>query len=341
MAGAGALCYRGGSEGGRAGSDDRSLPTPLDPDPESRPVIRRILIGCTILGLLAAPRGALADTDALLKEASNYYEQLEYMKALKVLVQIQSDKGANPLQKATAFLYMGVCFTALGNAENAVQSFMMVLKLRPQFRMPPGVSPSIRAMFAEALRRLKMPETPPPQGQGQGQGQEQGPAKGQADEQTVDVRAEAPKSLTVGRPIEVKIQVDDPDKKVKAFVIHWRRHASPSFSKIRLPRDAKKAELVAVIPGATVGAQSGRLLYYVVAEGNEGAVVGAAGNDEEPKEVELLSPPRRRSRWGWYVLGIGGSLAIAGGIVAAVLATRGSGNGTLPPGSANLSVTIK
>ncbi len=53
-------------------------------------------------------------------------------------------------------------FTALGRAENAVQAFMGVLKVRPEFRLPPGVSPSIRAMFAQALKRLNLSEQPTP-----------------------------------------------------------------------------------------------------------------------------------------------------------------------------------
>ena len=101
--------------------------------------------------LLVAPAPTLAaadDPEAMLREAERSYENLEYEAALRILIAVQQLKELTPIQRARAYLYMGVAFTALGRAENAVQAFVEVLKIRSDFRLPDGVSPSIRAMFS-------------------------------------------------------------------------------------------------------------------------------------------------------------------------------------------------
>jgi hypothetical protein len=110
---------------------------------------------------LLTPELPVRETEALLKQAEKQYEQLEYEQALKTLIQVQQAPDLTPIQRARTYLYMGVAFTALGRAENAVQGLHGGPEATTQFPPTSGVSPSIRAMFGQALKRLQLPETAP------------------------------------------------------------------------------------------------------------------------------------------------------------------------------------
>ena len=256
------------------------------------------------------------------------------------------------MQKARGFLYMGVCFTALGNPDSAVASFMELLKLKPGFRLPPGVSPSIQALFKEALKRMKLPENAAPEGGGgEGQAGGEGGAEGggqpggqpgggkPAADIGVSVEAGVVGAVKAGQPVDIKIEVTDPNRAVQDVVLHWRVVGGPDYSVIRVNYKTGQAEVTARIPGAVLGQSSGRLQFVVEVLGRGGLSLAHAGSHSSPLESEIEATPKGRSRWGWYVLGIGGGAAVVGGIVAAILLTRGT-NTPPPPTTANVSVTV-
>lgn len=300
----------------------------------------RLLICTTVLFVLLDPVAAQAqqgqqpDPEQLLQVAERYYEQLEYEEALKVLIQVQQTPGVSPMQRARSFLYMGVCFTALGNAQNAVLAFMELLKIKPRFRLPAGISPSIRAMFKEALTRLKLPEAPPPEEPTGQQGQPP-PA-----EIPVKLAAKAPGEVNAGAPVEVQIQVRDPKKLVQKLMLRWRRVGGPDFSTIKVPYEAGTPEVTARIPGATVGEEKGTLQYMVEAVGRGGMTLAHVGSIDAPELVTLTEPKAGKSKWTWWALGIGGGLAVAGGVVAAILLTRGDNGGGGPGNAADVTITL-
>ncbi|MBW2733879.1 MAG: tetratricopeptide repeat protein [Deltaproteobacteria bacterium] len=315
-------------------------------------MIKGLTLVCALFFCAVTLRPSLSyaqgDPEALLRQAEKYYEALEYTQALKILLAVQQAAGVTPIQRSRAYLYMGVCFTALGKAEHAVQAFMEVLKLKPRFRLPGGVSPSIRAMFQLALKRLKMPETPPPQAGGAGTpgapgtpgpgGKRPPKSPGMVD---LTVLA-APRHAKLGMPITVEVQVQDPKKQVESIHIHWRLVGGPDYSTIKVPFEAEKdkTKLELTIPGAIQGDKPGQLLFFVQAMGGRSdKPLSRDGDEDEPHEVSLQRVGDGKSSWGWWTLGIVGSAAaIAGGVVAAVLLTRSS---PTPGSGAGVSVVIR
>lgn len=299
------------------------------------------------------------------------YDQMEYDQALALLIQVLQAQGVSDVQRATAFLYMGICFTAVGRAEDAVQAFVSLLKHRPGFRLPGGVSPSIKAMFEEALSRLKMPATAPPgaeggqegqgqgeQGQGQGQeeqgqghgpgdghghGEEQGPGQGegqgaapQVQQGPVGLKVESPRQRLAGQPIPLKIHLKDPRKMAAGVLVRWRRVGGSDYSNIKLKVKPGQALVKCNIPALDLGEEQdarGKILFYVIVLGAEGfAALAASGAVDDPHIVQVVQAPPKKSNWHWYALGIGAGLAVAGGVVAALLVTKPwePGEGPLP-----------
>ena len=289
-------------------------------------------IACIALTCLLCAPGAEAQQspEVLLKKAEQQYEQLEYAEALKTLIKVHSASGATKIQRARAYLYMGVCFTALGKANDAILAFIEVLKRRPNFRMPGAVSPSIRAMFNAALKRLKLPVAP---------------SKTQASPQSdvdVEVTARVPPSVNAGAAIPIKIEVDDPKKIVDSLVIRWRRHKTADYSTIRLKYKKGTKELRAGIPAAALGEKTGKILFYVEARDSYGRRVASSGTEDDPREVLLRQPEGKLSTLSWWLIGAGGAAAVAGGIIAAILLTRGAKADTGPgPGLVDLTVVLR
>jgi hypothetical protein len=313
--------------------------------PAAPPTLTRILavlvvMLCSLPGYAQEGGGGGAPDPAemLLQQAEKAYEALEYETALKTLIKVHQTKGAQVMQRARSFLYMGVCFTALGNAENAVQSFIELLKLKPSFRLPQGISPSIAAMFKEALVRLKLPETPPPDADKGSPSDSGGGAGGPAG--GITVNAKAPRASTVGQALDIQIEITDPQKLVEDVVIQWRLLGGGDFSIIRVKYAPGTAKVTGRIPGAVIGTKATTLFYLVEVLGRGGMTLGHDGTMNIPLEVQLREPKKKKSTWGWWALGIAGGLAIAGGITAAVLLTRPGP--TVPPvTTSDVTVTIK
>ena len=288
-------------------------------------VIRRFLIVFAVFYLIPAEAGAQGGApagspaaEALLQQAEKFYEQLEYESALQALIRVHQAKGVAPMQRARSFLYMGVCFTALGKAEDAVQSFMALLKLKPDFRLPKGVSPSIQAMFKEALMRLKMPAKPAPQ-PSPGPGAQPGPGGGRPP---VAVEASAPRKVVAGRAIEITVKLKDPAKVISHIQVRWRRVKGPEYSTIKVKVKPGQEVVKARISGATLAGKKGRVVYFVEALARGSMTVAHDGTMDEPLVVRLKAAPEGSSNAKWWIIGIGAGLAVAGGVVAAVLLTR-------------------
>jgi hypothetical protein len=287
----------------------------------------------------APPANDLAEQ--LLQQAEKAYEGLEYETALKTLIKVHQVKGVTSMQRARSFLYMGVCFTALGNAESAVLSFTELLKVKPTFRLPAGISPSIQAMFKEALTRLKLPEQPPPEAPGAGGGGDGGGGSGGGGPGIpVTLTARTPGSVVVGQPVDVTIEVGDPQGLVEDIVIHWRLVGGPDYSMIRVKYVPGTAKLTGRIPGAVLATTPGKLHYLVEALGQGGMSLAHAGSMNVPLEVDLVAARKPKPTWGWWTLGIVGGAAVVGGIVAAVLLTRG-GEPAKPNNTADVTLTIR
>lgn len=272
--------------------------------------------------------------EAMLKRAEQAYESLEYEDALRMLVQIQQIPDLTAIQKARTYLYMGVAFTALGRAENAVQAFSEVLKVRPEFRLPPGVSPSIRAMFAQALKRLNLPEQPTPGAQPQAGG-------AAAEGGDVSVEASASRKVAAGKPITIEIELTDPAKKTREILIHWRRRRGPEYSKIKLEYVPGAKEISGTIPAAALTGQGGNVVYYVEARDATGKTLATDGSEDDPHQVVLSDGQKKKKgtpNWVWWTVGVGGGVAAVAVAVLTGVLIANSGNGG---DSANLTVVIE
>lgn len=299
-------------------------------------VIRGLAIVIAVVATVAASGGARAaqeDADALLSKAEKLYEALEYEAALRLLIQVHRHPKVTAIQRARAYLYMGVCFTALGKVENAVQSFMEVLKLRPKFRLPAGVSPSIRATFAAALKRL------------QNAGGLKSAQKGGASTapRPADILVRAPHELPAGKPLELKIEVEDPRRLIRTMLVRYKRKGQSDFSTLKLDYDADKAVQKATVPATSLGEKKGRLDFYVLALSKDGKKVAHHGSEDEPKHVILTASPAGNSSVTWWIVGgVGAAAVIAGSIVGGILIANAlKGPEGPPPNTAGVTVTVR
>ena len=146
----------------------------------------------------------------------------------------------------------------------------------------------------------------------------------------------APKEAKGGQPIPVKIHIEDPQKMVAGALLRWRKVGGSDYSNIKLKVKPGQKIAKCNIPALDLGEEQeakGKILFYVILLGAEGfAALAASGAMDDPHIIRLVQPPPKPSNWHWYALGIGAGLAVAGGIVAALLVTKPwePGEGPLP-----------
>ena len=217
--------------------------------------------------------------EELLRKAEILYEQLEYEKAAECLSGVLTHPDVAELDLARAYLYRGVSYTALNRSRDAEINFINVLRLRPLFRLPDGVSPTINADFERALHQLGMPLTVPLDQS----------SEYEAPERVV-VNLRAPKDRIAGSAIALEIAVFDPENQVTELVLRWRRIDSV-YSVKRLPFDPSKHELSVMISEDEVGKESGTLACYLVALNDKGHQVATAGTDKKPIRIRIIEEP--------------------------------------------------
>ena len=119
--------------------------------------MKRLLVAVALaVGLvpaLAAQRG----TAELLRQAHEFYEQLEVERALPLLREVVSPAWPFPVapeQRVDAYKYLGACLALAGKRDSAVLYFRAAVERDPFTELDPGVfTPAQLATFAEARRR--------------------------------------------------------------------------------------------------------------------------------------------------------------------------------------------
>lgn len=123
----------------------------------------RHLASSLVLSLLLCAPAAPAAAEpigALIKRAEKLYEKNDHRAGLRTSLAIINRADAKEIQRARAFLYVGVFYTELGRHTQAVNAFLELLRYRPRFRLPPSVKgvrasyPRIQQNFRAALAAL-------------------------------------------------------------------------------------------------------------------------------------------------------------------------------------------
>lgn len=107
-----------------------------------------LVLFVTVLPLLAQAKDPLASAEA-------YLEEMEYVKALRLVDRVLASSGRGPGELVKAYRIQGLCQAAAGKTEASMQAFRRLLSIDPEFRLSTEISPRLAGGFYQAVAYSK------------------------------------------------------------------------------------------------------------------------------------------------------------------------------------------
>ncbi len=299
--------------------------------------MKRLLV---IIFLLLVPWASAAQDP--LSQASAFFDDMEFQKALRVVRKVFRSARSGPSRVVAAYHLLGLCQSALGRPERAVETFRKLLALDPGFSLAPDISPKLSAPFyqAKAISRSQKPLAMSHQPPG------------------LDSIAGAKLTLVLAAnpfKLAASLRLGYHTGPASLWKTSARRIKGIGEFVFRLPQDMKgrRAEyrfellnrhgaVLKRLPGEERTFQLEAPVVAAAPLAAQAATAGGAGGkktpseppageryepltlpaDDQAYEERKQAPAWYRSWWFWTVVGV---VAAGGATTAAVLATSGSG----------------
>jgi len=262
---------------------------------------RTILLAAFLLFPIDAIAGG--NTDKLINQASAFYGDLDFEKALGALQKAFQEPGNTRAQLIRMYHLSGLCLSSLGRYKAAEDSFSRLLVLDPGFRLGADVSPRVRKPFNRLVEK-KMPR--------------------------LNVRLVPPAYAQLSQPLTFGAEVvADPVGMITGVHIFFRRGPRGKFSSVRSPLKGKGEQPLAVPATAWEGDGKGeKIFWYAVVEGANQSRLQEFGDAAHPSvlAVSKKSPEEiaaaGETAWyeRWWVWAIIGGVAAGATATAVVLA---------------------
>jgi hypothetical protein len=261
-----------------------------------------LLVVAFLTGVPAIAGGG--KTDELINQASAFYGDLDFEKALGALQKAFQAPGNTRGQLIRMYHLSGLCLGSLGRYKPAEDSFSRLLVLDPSFRLGADVSPRVRKPFNRLVKK-NMPR--------------------------LNVRLVPPAYAQLGQPLTFGAEVvADPVGMVTGVHIFFRRGPSGKFSSVRSPLKGKGEQPLAVPATAWEGDGKGeKIFWYAVVEGANRSRLQEFGDaahpsalavwEKSPEEIAAAGETAWYERW--WVWAIIGGVAAGATATAVVLAT--------------------
>jgi tetratricopeptide (TPR) repeat protein len=263
---------------------------------------RTVLLAALLLFSANAMAGD--STDMLINQASAFYGDLDFEKALSALQKAFQAQGNTRAQLVRMYHLSGLCLSSLGRYKAAEDSFSRLLVLDPSFRLGADVSPRVRKPFNQLVKK-NMPR--------------------------LNVRLVPPAYAQLDQPLTFGAEVvADPVGMITGVHIFFRRGPSGKFSSVRTPLKGKGERPLVVPATAWEGDGNGeKIFWYAVVEGANQSRLQEFGDaahpstlavwEKSPEEIAAAGETAWYERW--WVWAIIGGVAAGAAATAVVLAT--------------------
>ncbi len=247
----------------------------------SRAMTAAILVGTMLFaaGALAADEAQKAE--ALIKEAIDAYDTMDYSGALPLLQQAEQLPGLTPLQRVNILKYRAFILILDAKEILARDAVTAIYELKPDFELPATVSPKFRRFFAEVRRDIAprlQPVAPP--------------------ERVITAKpVDQPPAPTPDEPPKV----DTPGNRPNWFVRFW-----PSWTCFIVGAGL-------IVPGTLIGldVQSGRAELENAPRDDAGHIVGITQADAQA----LQDDADKKGLTSMILLGAGAAAMVTGAVM--------------------------
>lgn len=301
------------------------------------PCAHRISSGLRVLGLALGLCSFLAMGTAMAADAQGRISSPEISRIEGLIAEAEFESALSIVNGALArpdnssvmlgrlYELQGMLHLYLGDADAARQSFRLLLKASPQYRMQEDASPKVLTLFEEAREEM-------------------------AAEISKQLRLAHPRPRPArpGVPIEIEIRLETPPQGVQAKLF-YRRTAHAGFSSTRFVESDDSDRWVANVPDLELNQSpeealpSGALEYFIEVQDPTGSLLAIAGKREAPLVVPLATAAELAAEsatgasaeaagssawyqkwWVWTIVGVVVAGAVTGGVVYALSSQTGT-----------------
>lgn len=261
-----------------------------------------------------------ATVEELLHVASDAFVSLDYEVSLAHATAALLKPGITDAQRVTAYQLQAGSHAVMGQQLDAQKEYRLLLRLRPDFQLPPETPPKILAAWnvvhaeEELIRRTVRQ------------------AERERIVNAISLDVAVPQHHPGGHPLDVSVTMKDPYAGVRQLVFAYRTDPSAGFATLPLEADGDRFT-ARVAPSLTASPGGLRMEYAVIARDADGEVLASAGTESGPRIITITpgqvpTTPLWRQPVIWAVAGTG-SAVVAGFtgtvVVAAILFAAASG----------------
>lgn len=245
-----------------------------------------------------AEEQAVETDNQLLRQGLEFFEELEYERAVEVLSAALLEPGNSTQERLLIYRTLGTLYVFLDRPQEAGLALRQLLCVDASFDFGEYASPRIREVFERVRREWRAAGRPC-----QAQPEPVGPAP-----QPVNLDHDSPRSASPGDEVEIQITVDDPGHRVASVVLRYRAGGEEGFNEAQATM-AGQGAYEATIPRDAVHPPAAE--YYLQALDASGAPVASLGTARAPLRVPVSTPgggTERRSIasrwWFWTIIGV-------------------------------------
>lgn len=273
--------------------------------------VRIVVLGLVSLWLVGRAAADARQVTKALAAAEAQFDEQDYGKVVKTLRAVLGDKDATRAQRLRALELTALAQLILGDEAAARATFERLLDVDPGYQLRDrSGSPRIKKFFDD----VKADVVP-----------------GFSPDLVAELDHAAPPDATAGRRLEIDVRATAGAENVKEVVLLVRRRGEQDYRAVEGAFRGDARWRVRLTPEASRDAYV--VEYYVEGRGLTGQTVARVASPEAPLAIAIspgsVTGPTKWYR-RWYVWAGVGVLALGGG-TAAILATSGPDDGTLPP----------
>jgi hypothetical protein len=259
---------------------------------------------CLLVFALSIVLSGTAAAEPTLLRAEQEYGALDYAKAAATAHAVL-DRGGNDLAMLRRiYALLGQSLAITGATEEAKRFFQQLLALQPDYKLPSGASPKIRAPLAAVLADW-------------------------AGRPGLTAAHRPPAGVSDNDPLVLKVTViEDPLKMVHAARVTYQLPGKKTSSSVKV--EGRGPDLVAAIPLPALNVQPGELSYRMELLDRSGNILFSKGTPAAPLTVvvtartagaapagaEAAGTPWYKRWWVWTIAG-----AVVAGAATAVVVT--------------------
>lgn len=283
------------------------------------------------IGTASAEASPIGTSSPEISQIEALIAEAEFESALSLVNSALARPGNSSDMLGRLYELQGMLHLYLGDADAARQSFRLLLKASPQYRMQEDASPKVLTLFEEAREEMAAELS-----------------------RQLKLAHPRPRPAQPGVPIEIEIQLETPPQGVQAKLF-YRRAARAGFSSTRFVESDDSQRWVAHVPdldlnlSAEDALPAGALEYFIEVQDPTGSLLAIAGKRDAPLIVPLATAADLAAEsaagaaaggdsawyqkwWVWTIVGVAVAGAVTGGVVYAL----SSQTGTVP-----ITVTLR